>query len=221
MMEIQYCCMITLYTYIPDTLSSTIHDIQVNKNAPFLTALTCSCDIDDYAYTDSLFCFTSVSFCSNTARYLSLHGSQPCHGEGACVNSMKLRAILCRATQDARSWWRALEEGMAAHSSILATRAPEAVWTDWGLSSLLVSPFHPPVSSSFTALALLSGTVSQVELSCHLSLPQIPPGVWTGSMLSTEVSLEMNNEWLMNRLCILSLLFCKHGLFLLTHNVFQ
>ena len=206
--------MITLYTYIPDTLSSTIHDIQVNKNAPFLTALTRSCDIDDYAYTDSLFCFTSVSLCSNTARYLSLHGSQPCHGEGACVNSMKLRAILYRATQDAWSWWRALEEGTAAHSSILATGAPEAVWTYRDLSSLLVSLLHPPVYS-FTALALLSGTVSQVELSCHLSLPQIPPGVWSGSVLSTEVSLEMNI------LCILSLLFCKHGLFLLTHNVFQ
>ena len=77
--------MITLYTYIPDTLSSTIHDIQVNKNAPFLTALTRSCDIDDYAYTDSLFCFTSVSLCSNTARYLSLHGSQPVMEKGLAL----------------------------------------------------------------------------------------------------------------------------------------
>ena len=47
-------------------------------------------------------------------------------------NSMKLWAMLCRATQDGGSWWRALkksgplENGMANHFSILGLRTP---WT--------------------------------------------------------------------------------------------
>ena len=153
------------------------------------SALTHSCTIDDYAYTDSLFCFTSV--CLFLQQYtmvlfISFTESIPSWitalswRRGLC-NSMKLWAMPRRATQDAQSWWKALEEGMAAHSRILAARAPEAVRTDSGLSSFLVS-------SSFAALALLSGTVSQGELSCHLSLPQIPPGVWSGSVLCTEVT---------------------------------
>ena len=49
----------------------------------------------------------------------------------ALSNSMKLRAMPCRAMQDAQVWWRVLtkrgplEKGMANHFTILASRPHE------------------------------------------------------------------------------------------------
>ena len=52
----------------------------------------------------------------------------------ALSNSMKLWAVLCRATKMDGSWWRvltkcdSLEKGMANHFGILALRTPWTVW---------------------------------------------------------------------------------------------
>ena len=60
----------------------------------------------------------------------ALHGSQPCHGEGAfIINEAMSWAILCRATQDrwvivksSDNLWSA--GGVATHSTILAETPP-------------------------------------------------------------------------------------------------
>ena len=52
----------------------------------------------------------------------------------ALCNSVKLWAMMCRATQDGQVMWRVLpkhrplEKGMASHSSILALRSQWSVW---------------------------------------------------------------------------------------------
>ena len=64
----------------------------------------------------------------------------------ALSNSMKLWAMLCRATKMDRSWWRVLtkcgplEEGMASYFSILALRIPWTVWKE--MTKLWVISIH-------------------------------------------------------------------------------
>ena len=80
---------------------------------------------------------------------ISLHGSQPCHGEGAYIAQWNW-AMLCKATQvgwiivkSSDKMW-SIGEGMVNHPSILALRIPWTVWKGKKIWHQKISP--PPIA---------------------------------------------------------------------------
>ena len=75
--------------------------------------------------TGSLPCF-SDGFASMPLSH-SLHGSQPCHGEGACITQWSYEPLPCRVTQDGqvtvkssdKAWSTGEENGNLLHYSCL------------------------------------------------------------------------------------------------------